>query len=64
VDYALGVYDGPALALVDEIALLRINGGVVTEAKFCAVETGLAFVWRRYEGGRFVILARPRRRAM
>lgn len=57
--FALGTYTGPALALVGETALLRIELGVVVAAKFCAIETGLGFVWRRFEGGTFAV---PRKR--
>ena len=56
-DLALGLYRGPALALDGELALIRIEGGRVAEAKFCDVRTGLGFVWRSYEGS-FVILRR------
>lgn len=59
---AIGTYTGPALALVGETALLRIKLGVVIAAKFCAMETGLGLVWRRFEGGSFAVLARERER--
>lgn len=55
--FGLGVYDGPALALVDEIAFLRIAEDKIVAAKFCRVSTGLGYAWRSYEGGSFRIYA-------
>lgn len=59
IEFAIGAYDGPALALVDELALLKIEGGAIAAAKFCSVETGLSFIWRSYHG-RFNVLRRGR----
>jgi len=47
---------GPALSLVDELALVRTDGELILAAKFCNVATGLGYVWRRYAGGSFNIL--------
>lgn len=60
--FGLGVYDGPALALVDETAFLRISGDRIVAAKFCRVSTGLGFAWRSYEGGSFRVYAVKRER--
>lgn len=51
--FKIGTYEGPALALVGEKALVRIENGEIVAAKFFAKAIGLGYAWHSYPGGWF-----------